>query len=75
MTQMYSKRNITFVTSLGFEMMSEAEPTEAALSFMSLLACMFNDTLPLDVTAALNEMFNLNDDGAEARDNCLEEGD
>ena len=67
MTQMYSKRNITFVTSLGFEMMSEAEPTEAALSFMSLLACMFNDPLPLDVTAALNEMFNLNDDGAEAR--------
>ena len=56
-------------------MMSEAEPTEAALSFMSLLACMFNDTLPLDVTAALNEMFNLNHDGAETRDNCLEEGD
>ena len=40
------------------------EPIEAALhEFIG----MFNGPLPLDVSDALNEMFNLNDDGAEAR--------
>ena len=32
---------------------------------------MFNGPLPLDVSDALNEMFNLNDDGAEAMENAL----
>jgi len=46
----------------------EPEPIEAALhEFIG----MFNGPLPLDVSDALNEMFNLNDDGAEAMDNAL----
>lgn len=32
---------------------------------------LFNGPLPVDVDAALNEMFNLNDDEVEAMDNAL----
>jgi len=46
----------------------EAAPIEVALQeFVD----MFNGPLPVDVDAALNEIFNLNDNEVEAMDNAL----
>ena len=46
----------------------EAAPIEVALQeFVD----MFNVPLPVDVDAALNEIFNLNDNEVEALDNAL----
>ena len=66
MTQMQrAQRNLC--RKLGI-LNDEAAPIEVALQeFVD----MFNGPLPVDVDAALNEIFNLNNNEAEAMDNAL----